>query len=171
MRTVQRTLLSGALTGVLALTMGAGTAGASTPAGPGPHTATGATTVRTMDARSGDVITCKLTTHLPHYSHHAHADNRHMVNVTADIKCTKPVAQLALRVGLYKNGTLYKQSGAKVNRGRNKVSQNAARRCIKRQNYTGYSVGVVTFPPGYTPHTKQVKHTSATARINACKKR
>ncbi|AZS75992.1 hypothetical protein DDE74_38565 [Streptomyces lydicus] len=170
MRTVQRTLLSGVLTGVLALTMGVGTAGAST-ADAGPDTATGAATVRTVDARSGDVITCKITTHLPHYSHHAHADNRHRVNVTADIKCSKSVAKLALRVALYKNGRLYKQSGAKVNAGRNKVSQNAARRCIKRQKYTGYSVGVVTFPPGYTPHTKQVKHTSATVRINACKKR
>lgn len=170
MRTVQRTLLSGALTGVLVLTMGVGTVSAST-ADAGPDTATGATTVRTVDARSGDVITCKITTHLPHYSHHAHADNRHRVNVTADIKCSKSVAQLALRVVLYKNGKLYKQSGAKANAGRNKVSQNAARRCIKRQKYTGYSVGVVTFPPGYTPHTKQVKHTSATVRINACKKR
>lgn len=171
MRKVQRTLLAGALTGALALTLGAGTAGASVPADKGPGTATGATTFRTVDARSGDVITCKLTTHLPHYSHHAHADNRHMVNVTADIKCTKGVARLALRVGLYKNGSLYKQSGTKANAGKNKVSQNAARRCVKRQKYTGYAAGVVTFPPGYTPHTKQVKHTSATVRINACKKR
>ncbi|MEU8996170.1 hypothetical protein AB0952_04440 [Streptomyces caniferus] len=170
MRTVQRTLLAGALTGALALTMGAGSAGASAPAGAGPDTATGTSTVRTMDARSGDVITCKITTHLPHYSHHAHADNRHMVNVTADIKCSKKVAQLAIRVGLFKNGTLYKQSGTRANLGKNKVSQNAARRCVKRQNYTGAAVGVVTFPPGYTPHTKQVKHTSATVRINACKK-
>ncbi|MGW7575652.1 hypothetical protein [Streptomyces sp. NPDC054765] len=123
-----------------------------------------------MDTRSGDVITCKITTHRPHYSHHAHADNRHMVNVTADIKCTRKVAQLAIRVGLYKNGTLYKQSGPKTNAGRNKVSQNAARRCVKRQNYTGYAVGVVTFPPEYTPRTKQVKDTSATVRIYACKK-
>ncbi|MEW1748923.1 hypothetical protein ACIQU1_10990 [Streptomyces angustmyceticus] len=171
MKTVQRTLLAGALTGALALTMGAGTAGASAPVDGGPDTAVGAATVKTVDARSGDVITCKITTHLPHYSHHAHADNRHMVNVTADIKCSKRVAQLAIRVALYKNGRLYKQSGNRVNLGKNKVSQNAARRCVKRQNYTGYSTGVVTFPPGYTPHTKQVKHTSATVRINACKKR
>ncbi|MGI5262079.1 hypothetical protein [Streptomyces angustmyceticus] len=171
MRTVQRTLLAGALTGALALTMGAGTAGASAPADGGSRTAVGTRTVQTVDARSGDVITCKITTHLPHYSHHAHADNRHMVNVTADIKCSKPVAQLAIRVALYKNGRLYKQSGNKVNAGKSKVGQNAARRCVKRQNYTGYSAGVVTFPPGYTPRTKQVNHTSSTVRINACKKR
>lgn len=154
---------------------GVGTAGAATGSVGGPETIT-VTAKKTgkkagMGARSADIITCKITTHLPHYSHHAHAANRHMVNVTATITCTKKVAGLAIRVGLYKNGKLYKQSGGKANAGKNKIGQNAARRCIKKQKYTGVAKGVVTFPAGYTPHTKNVSDESKTVKINACKKK
>ncbi|MEV0408079.1 hypothetical protein [Actinoallomurus sp. NPDC050550] len=118
-----------------------------------------------------DVITCKITTHNPHYSHHAHAKNRDIVNVTADITCSKKVSGLSIQVALYKGKSLYKKSGVKKAYGKNRISQNAARRCIKKQNYTGVAAGTVVFPPGYTPPSKNVRSQSKTVYIAACKKK
>ncbi|MEV5747349.1 hypothetical protein AB0L00_05985 [Actinoallomurus sp. NPDC052308] len=117
------------------------------------------------------MITCKITTHSPRYSHHAHAKNRDIVNVTADIKCTKKVAAISIQVALYKNNTLYKKSGVKRNAGKNYLSQNAARRCVKKQHNTGVSVGTVVFPAGYTPPSQSGGSRSKTVYISACKKK
>lgn len=126
---------------------------------------------RAKDTRSRDVITCKLSAHRPHYSHHADAKNKHRVNTTADITCSKKVSKLDVRVGLYKNGTIYKRSSVKSASGKKYVRQNAARRCIKKQRYAGLAKGVVTFPPGYSPRTKSVSDQSASVVIRACKKK
>lgn len=176
MNTALRTAAAGGFAALLIATTGAGSAGAasaaSLPAGTGSGSGDTATSVfQARDARSSDVITCKITTHTPHYSHHAHADNKHRVNVTADIKCSKKVSRLSVQVGLYKNGSLYKKSSVKSSTGKNYVSQNAARRCVKKQTYAGVANGTVTFPPNYTPHTKSVSHQSSSVVIRACKKK
>ena len=171
-KTMTRTAVASGLAALLVAGTGVGSAGAATGSVAGSSTVTTVTGKKTgTGTNSVDVITCKITTHLPHYSHHADADNRHMVNVTATTTCTKKVARLSIRVALYKNGNLYKQSSVKSNTGRNKIGQNAARRCVKKQKYTGYSKGVVTFPAGYTPHTKTVRDESKSVTINACKKK
>ncbi|SCK52510.1 hypothetical protein [Streptomyces sp. WMMB 322] len=178
MNTAVRTVAAGGFAALLIATAGAGSAGAApaaaSPARSGAGAGSGdtATSVfQARDARSSDVITCKITTHTPHYSHHAHADNKHRVNVTADIKCSKKVSKLSIQVGLYKNGRIYKKSAVKSSAGKNRVSQNAARRCVKKQTYTGLANGLVTFPPNYTPRTKKVSHRSSDEVIRACKKK
>jgi hypothetical protein len=176
--TALRTVAAGGFAAVLIATAGTGSAGAAPQSGTGTGAATGArsgdsaaSVFRAQDTKSRDVITCKITTHRPHYSHHADAENRHRVNVTADIKCTKKVSKLSVRVGLYKNGRIYKKSSVKSATGKNYVRQNAARRCVKNQKYAGLAKGVVTFPPNYTPRTKNVSDQSAGVVIRACKKK
>lgn len=182
---MKKALRAAAVSGaaVLLATTGAGSAGAAhQPAHTLPASAPAAgsaagsgdsasSVFRAKDTRSRDVITCKLTAHRPHYSHHADAKNRHRVNTTADISCTKKVSKLALRVGLYKNGKIYKRSSVTSTTGKNHVRQNAARRCVKKQRYTGAAKGVVTFPPRYTPRTKKVGAQSKTVVVRACKKK
>lgn len=174
MNTALRTAAAGGFAALLIATTGAGSAGAastsSLPAGSGSGDTT-TSVFKARDSRSSDVITCKITTHTPHYSHHAHAENKHRVNVTADIKCSKKVSRLSVQVGLYKNGSLYKKSAVKSSTGKNYVSQNAARRCVKKQTYTGAANGTVIFPPNYTPRTKNVSHQSSSVVIRACKKK
>ncbi|GAA3182944.1 MULTISPECIES: hypothetical protein [Streptomyces] len=119
----------------------------------------------------GDVIHCKIHTANPHYSHHAHGENRHRVNVVATVTCTKPVAQLSERVGLYKNGTIYKRSGVATVAGKKFVKQNASRRCVKNKNYAGYAKASVLFPPGYSPRTAKLSDKSPTVKISKCKKK
>lgn len=179
MNTALRTAAAGGFAAVLIATAGTGSAGAvdtgsASGSGSGSASASGdsaSSVFRARDTASRDVITCKITTHRPHYSHHADAENKHRVNVTADIKCSKKVSKLSVRVGLYKNGHIYKRSAVKSSTGKNKVSQNAARRCVKNQKYAGLANGVVTFPPNYTPRTKSVSDQSAGVVIRACKKK
>ncbi|WP_018654990.1 hypothetical protein [Actinomadura flavalba] len=121
-------------------------------------------------AAQADVITCKITAHNPHYSHHAHAADKHRVNVTADVKCTKKVGSLKIKVILYKNGKKYKESGWKTATGKNRVSTNAARRCVKKQTYQAKALATVVFPPRYTPPSGSGYDWSTKVRINACKK-
>ncbi|MFC4905870.1 hypothetical protein [Actinomadura gamaensis] len=121
-------------------------------------------------AAAAKVIHCTIVAHNPHYSHHADAKNRSMVNVVGTVKCDHKVARISIRVGLYKNGHLYKQSGVKSNTGKSSISQNAARRCVKRQKYTGVAVASVVAPPGYTPPTASGRSVSKTVYISACKK-
>ncbi|GAA0362152.1 hypothetical protein NE235_37040 [Actinoallomurus spadix] len=162
-----RVLAVGGLAAVLVSTAGLSAADASTT----DSTVTLTATRAAGPSLRADVITCKVTAHNPHYSHHAHAKNRDIVNVTADIKCSKKVASISIQVALYKNNTLYKKSAVKRNAGKNYISQNAARRCVKKQHYTGVAVGTVNFPPGYTPPSKSGRGQSKTVYIAACKKK
>ncbi|MCO5973924.1 hypothetical protein [Actinoallomurus soli] len=164
-----RVLAVGGLAAVLVSTVGLSTADASTTDSTVTITAT--RTAGPGARAAADVITCKITAHNPHYSHHAHAKNRDIVNVTADITCTKKVAGISIQVALYKNNTLYKKSAVKRNAGKNYISQNAARRCVKKQHYTGVAVGTVNFPPGYTPSSKSGRSQSKTVYIAACTKK
>ncbi|GLW65872.1 hypothetical protein Arub01_41160 [Actinomadura rubrobrunea] len=119
-------------------------------------------------AAAADVIRCTLRVHQPHYSHHAHAADKHRVNVTADVKCTKRVARLRIKVRLYKNGQPYKTTGWKSNSGKNWISYNAARRCVKRQRYQGQAWAQVVFPPGYRPPAAAGTVKSRVVTINRC---
>lgn len=165
-------LVAGTATaGALALTSAPAAFSASTASATSAASAD-ATALRS--ARSGattaatDVITCKARVHLPHYSHHAHAKDKHRVNVTADVKCDKRVASLKIKVRLLKNGKPYKTTGWKSNTGKNKISHNAARRCIKKQKYQGQAWVQVVFPPGYRPPTAATTVKSKVVTIRKC---
>ncbi|GAA4639504.1 hypothetical protein GCM10023196_101380 [Actinoallomurus vinaceus] len=166
MKLALRALAAGGLATALVGTMSAAADASTTDS-----TVTITATRAAGPGQRADVITCKITTHNPHYSHHADAKNRSMVNVTADIKCTKKVAGLAIQVVLFKEKARYKTSGVKKAYGKSSVSQNAARRCVKRHHYTGVAAGTVVFPAGYTPPSKNVRDQSKTVYIAACKKK
>ncbi|WP_019630802.1 hypothetical protein [Actinomadura atramentaria] len=168
MRAINKVTSAAAVAG-LAVALLPGVAAAAPSAGPGP-VVTARPGVGKSKVSVRDVITCKITAHNPHYSHHAHAADKHRVNVTADVKCSKKVASIRLKVVLYKNGQKYKESGWKTATGKNRVSQNAARRCVKKQTYRAQALATVAFPPGYRPPTASGTAWSASVRINACKK-
>ncbi|MFI0484825.1 hypothetical protein [Actinomadura sp. 9N215] len=124
----------------------------------------------TATAAARPSIRCLLRVHLPHYSHHSDAQDRHRVNVTADVKCNRKVAALKIKVRLYKNGRIYKTSGWRSNRGKAKIAHNAARRCVKNQKYQGEAWATVTFPPGYKPPVLNGHVKSKVVLIRKCKR-
>ncbi|WP_026413838.1 hypothetical protein [Actinomadura oligospora] len=121
-------------------------------------------------AAGSQVIHCALAARNPHHSHHADAANRGMVNAVGSVKCDHAVARISIRVGLYKHGRLYRQSPVKANAGKTSVTQNAARRCVARQDYTGVAIADVTAPPGYRPSHAKGRSIGKTVRIAACKR-
>ncbi|KAB2349478.1 hypothetical protein [Actinomadura rudentiformis] len=166
MRTIQRFAI-GACTGIVALTSFAGTASAGTGAD--------TVTVRSESAAAPKIIKCRAVAHNPHYSHHAHAADKHRVNIVGTVKCDKKVAKLRIKVVLYKGKSKnrlykYKESAWKTNYGKSSINHNAARRCVKKQYYKGVAFVQVVFPPGYKPPAGSAKPWSKTVYISACKK-
>ncbi|MFI0453805.1 hypothetical protein [Actinomadura sp. 6N118] len=165
MRTIQR-LAIGACTGAVALTSFVGTASAGTDT----------VTVQSGSAAAPKIIKCRVVAHNPHYSHHAHAADKHRVNIVGTVKCDKRVAKIRIKVVLYKGKSKnrlykYKESAWKANYGKSSIGHNAARRCVKKQYYKGVAYAQVTFPPGYRPPAASGKAWSKTVYISACKKR
>jgi hypothetical protein len=119
-------------------------------------------------ASAAAVIRCQIRTFNPHYSHHAHAQTKHRVNVTAKIQCTSRVAGLQIKVRLLKNGRAYKTTGWKRNAGKAYISFNAARRCVKNQRYQGEAWGIVAFPPRYVPPVARIYDKSPVVIIRRC---
>ncbi|MDL4775229.1 hypothetical protein [Actinomadura xylanilytica] len=153
-----------------ALALGAAPVASAAPAAPTDGGTTLTATRSGVNAAAAAVITCKVRIHDPHYSHHAHAKDKHRVNVTADTKCTKKVASLRIKMRLYKNGKPYKTTGWKSNTGKNTISHSAARRCVKKQRYQGRAWVRVVFPPGYKPPTGSSTVTSKAVTIYKCAK-
>ncbi|TYC12420.1 hypothetical protein FXF65_24545 [Actinomadura syzygii] len=109
--------------------------------------------------------------HDPHYSHHAHAKNQSVVNVVADITCTKPVARLTIRVRLWKNGRAYKTSAQVSKAGKAYLRQNAAGPCVAKQTYRGEAWVYVKPPPGHQPPSGKTHIYGDSVKIPSCKKR
>ncbi|TMR06370.1 hypothetical protein ETD83_04940 [Actinomadura soli] len=124
----------------------------------------------TATAAARPAIKCLLRVHLPHYSHHSDAQDKHRVNVTADVKCNRKVAALKIKVRLYKNGRVYKTTGWRSNVAKSKIAHNAARRCVKNQKYQGEAWAVVKFPPGYRPPVLNGHVKSRVVVIRKCKR-
>lgn len=123
-------------------------------------------------AKNTAVIHCAIKADNPHYSHHAHAKNKHIVNAVGRVKCDHRVASIRIKIILFKNGNKekYKETGWKSNTGKSSISHNAARRCLKNVRYMTAAYAYITAPPGYKPHTVYVKDYSSIVLIRKCKK-
>ncbi|MFJ2607300.1 hypothetical protein ACIO13_20330 [Streptomyces sp. NPDC087425] len=133
---------------------GDGTQGAkAAPSSVGGHALSGGpsiTATRSTGAQqAADVITCTPQVQRPHNSSHV----RGTVNVVVTMKCTKPVARIAIRAALYRNGGLVKDSGTKTFTNSASAQNNAAVACSSA-TYQGWMSYVVNFPAGYTPPSR-----------------
>ena len=96
------------------------------------------------------VIICTAKANNPHNSTHV----RGTVNFVGSINCTAPVASLHMTLTLSFDGFPV-ASKPKSNAGRASISNNVAAGCSSG-GWQGSTVGTVTFPPGYTPHSGTV---------------
>jgi hypothetical protein len=108
------------------------------------HGSSADSTVRT----AASVITCTFQINNAHKSSHVPGT----INITASWVCTGAVAHLSIELTLYRNG-LYVSSGSNSISGRSSLGANAYTGC-DTGGYIGVAAGNVTYPPGYTPATK-----------------
>lgn len=113
----------------------------------------------TSQINLASTITCTAQVQNPHNSTHVGGT----VNVVATIKCTGAVSSLALRVGLYLNGSLISSSTVS-NAGKATIQGNAAKAC-KSGTYTGMASWATVFPPTYVPPTASGLLTGASVKI------
>lgn len=97
---------------------------------------------------AGNLITCTPNQQYPHASSHVLGT----VNVVTTVSCTEPVYDIGLDVALYRNGALVKDAGYKDFYANANAQNNAAEPCHNAL-YGSWTGLVVTFPPGYSPHT------------------
>lgn len=119
------------------------------------------------------VITCNMVFQgahggLPHHSGHFPGS----INVRVRVTCTKPVASILGYVVLFQisnKGKILRRTPPRKydSIGRGAANGNAALGC-KPGYYEGESVALVTFPPGYTPHSGLLRDHTGVARIRAC---
>lgn len=105
---------------------------------------------------------------LPHHSGHFPGS----INVRVRVTCTKPVTSILGYVVLFqisKKGKILRRTPPRKfdSTGRGAANGNAALGC-KPGYYEGESVALVTFPPGYTPHTGLLRDHTNVARITKC---
>ncbi|MEV5568734.1 hypothetical protein AB0L06_01685 [Spirillospora sp. NPDC052269] len=121
-------------------------------------------------AGASQAIHCALAAHTPYRPQRADAVDRSAVTVAGSMKCDHAVARISVRVGLYKDGRLYEQSGVKSNAGRTSITLNAAGQCVGQQDYTGVAIANVIAPPGYHPSHAKGRAIGKTIRIADCKR-
>ena len=98
---------------------------------------------------------------VPHHSGHVPGT----INVRVRVTCTRPIARIKGKVGLFSD------SGTKINSygsaGRATARGNAALRCTPGY-YLGESTATLTAPPGYSPHTATLTDQTAEVHITRC---
>jgi hypothetical protein len=130
------------------------TADAAVQASTPPPTVTSTTSTSTVTPALKGVgpttITCTAIANNPHNSSHVGGT----VNFVGSIKCTAPVASLRMTVSLHWDGYV-QGSKSNSNAGKASLSNNVAAACTSG-GWQGSTVGTVTFPAGYTPHSGTV---------------
>lgn len=114
------------------------------------------------------VIRCRIEAKRPRHSGYSDTGRPNLVTASGTVKCDHRVARIAIRVGLYKNGELYKQSEVRSNTHEYAIAQNASRWCVPQKNYTGVTIAKVFAPRGYRPRHANGTAVSRSTYLTTC---
>lgn len=155
-----------AVTALVGLGAFTGAASAATPRPVATRAAAAAMGSVSFTSHARARITCEMVfiganNGAPHHSGHVPGT----INVRVRVTCSRPVASIKATVALFSNTgskiNPYRSAGVATARG------NAAKVC-EPGHYQGVSEATVTAPPGFTPHTGKLSHSTAEVQIREC---
>ena len=155
-------LLLAAAAALLGVCGPAATASAQTSQQPGSLTLTAVLSGPPAGGRAPGRIVCHAAVSRPHFAVPSHRD----IATAGAVQCSSRVAGISFSILLTRDSkAVAKHQSATV--GRKRLAGAAFYKCPTNRTYryAGVMVGVVVFPPGYTPHERTFALLSLPARL------